>query len=788
MSFYKSLLNLPAGLLETGLMVTNTTAQTMEGAVNALTGRKNDTNYTETPVHGPQNLDAAVSDFANRLVRIGHFSPPHPDYATLVAEVVASARRSFGFLRASDPGNLVLPLTLPLSATSMLAQSALRMLAAYSTVGGKQLPLLMDNAVETLSEAGIFVGLEYKDLIDRYRERLKHDPDDKDATLELGRTLMKCGLWDQALAELDKVAQDPAFRARARHSAAIALYRAGRFEQALQACLDSMNSDSTNERARVWMWFSAQKIGGYPENVPADFRMEMKPGWDSTDLQYEDIAAKIGLDKTSAGRGTAIFDYNNDGLLDIVITAAHGGCSLYRNNGDGTFTDVSVGSGLDECVNAFAIAAGDYDNDGFTDLFITRLGFYNGDAVLYHNNGDGTFTDVTAKAGVQSWGPAFTASWADYDCDGHLDLLICHNLAGVFDRQVPNRLFHNNGDGTFTEVTEKCGLSSPYPTVAAAWGDYRNSGYPDVFLSSGLGRPLFFRNNGDGTFTDISQEAGFEDFAMGSMCFSCDYDNDGRLDIVQYTWVDHEDEVYTMKTGKAREGGLAARVYRNNGDGTFTMRNVEIGLDQGWGTMSGSFGDLNNDGSLDLILGNGSPRMERLNPMIIFESDGQRFRNTTFAAGLPFVGKSHGVNCGDLFGDGRLEIIVAAGGVYPGDLLTSSVYRPTQRLGNYVNVRLTGVKSNRDAIGARLTLRAGGAQQMREVFGGTNFGCLPCEQHFGLGTLKKVDALEIRWPSGASQVIENPPVNDTIRITEGQPGWEQVYKNLPVKSKPDLRR
>jgi hypothetical protein len=143
---------------------------------------------------------------------------------------------------------------------------------------------------------------------------------------------------------------------------------------------------------------------------------------------------------------------------------------------------------------------------------------------------------------------------------------------------------------------------------------------------------------------------------------------------------------------------------------------------------------------------------------------------------LPPLGKNHGTNCGDLFGDGRMSIIVATGGLYPGDLLTTSVFCPKERLGNYLNVRLTGVKSNRDAIGARITLIAGGGKQMREVNGGTNFGCLPYEQHFGLGTGSAVDALEIRWPSGLTQRIENPPVNDTIRITEGQAGWEPVYR------------
>jgi hypothetical protein len=244
---------------------------------------------------------------------------------------------------------------------------------------------------------------------------------------------------------------------------------------------------------------------------------------------------------------------------------------------------------------------------------------------------------------------------------------------------------------------------------------------------------------------------------------------------VQYSWSDHEDVVQTIKTGHGPVDGSIMRVYHNDRDGTFSMRSRELGIDGCWGTMSGTFGDVNNDGRLEFLLGNGSPRMDRSEPLVLLESDGKHYRNVTFSSGLPFVGKSHGTNCADLFGDGRLSIVVAAGGAYPGELLTSSVFCPKERTGNYLNVRLTGVKSNRDAIGARITLLTGATQQMREVSGGTNFGCMPLEQHFGLGTLTEVDALEIRWPSGLRQRIENPPVNNTIRITEGQPVWEEVY-------------
>jgi hypothetical protein len=324
-------------------------------------------------------------------------------------------------------------------------------------------------------------------------------------------------------------------------------------------------------------------------------------------------------------------------------------------------------------------------------------------------------------------------------------------------------------------VTEESGLANVFTTIGSCWGDYNNDGYPDLFLSSGIGRPQLFRNNGNGTFTDVSIAAGLTGYVIGTTCCFIDYNNDGLLDIVQYSWSDHEDVIHTMKTGHGPEDGAPLVIYHNNGDGTFTAKTRELGLDGCWGTMSGSFGDVNNDGYIDLLLGNGSPRMERLEPFILLENNQGKFSNTTFAAGLPFSGKSHGTNCGDLFGDGRMSILIAAGGAYPGDLLQTAVHCPKELPGNYLNVRLAGVRSNRDGNGSRITLFQGKNKQIREVTNGSSFGCLPLEQHFGLGAAAQVDALEIRWPSGLVQKIANPPANETIRVTEGKAEWELVY-------------
>jgi hypothetical protein len=771
-------LRLPADFLELGIQIMGSGVRAVQSTLEGLSGQGSPSSGDQPSLSGPQNLDDALAEFGNQLVRIGLASRGESDGLLKAArEALSAAQRSFGYIDPRDPRSLALSLALPLSAGGMMAEAMLRGLVFFSILGPKRFPKSTLDFIETTSDIAPFVRLQYKDMIDRLQRRLEGAPGDAAARRELGRIYMKCGRHADAVESLRIAARDSSARAGALYDCCVAQYRLGKFQAAIDDGVASMTADPGNERARYWLWLAAQKLGGYPDSVPQRFRMELKAGYAPTVLRYENIAPKIGLNKTSGGRGTAVFDYNNDGLLDIAITSAHGGTSLYRNNGDGTFSDVSIESGLDQAVNGFSIIAGDYDNDGFVDLYISRLGWYAGDGTLYRNNGDGTFTDVTEKAGLSTWGPCFSASWVDYNCDGYLDLFIPNNSGGIFDRHVPNRLFRNNGDGTFTDVTAESGIGGVLPAIGSSWGDYNNDGYPDLFVS-GMGHPQLLRNNGDGTFTDVSAQSGLADVAIGTVCSWCDYDNDGWLDVVQFVWSDYEDIIQTMRTGRGPEDGKPLRIFHNNRNGTFTLRDREIGLDGCWGSMSGTLGDLDNDGHLDFVLGNGAPPMDRIEPMIVLQSDGSRYRNVTFSAGLPFTGKSHGANCADLFGDGRMSIIVAAGGLYPGDLLTSAVFCPARRTGNFLNVRLTGTRCNRDAIGARVTLYAGGCKQMREVGGGTNFGCLPTEQHFGLGDAVRIDAVEVRWPGGETQRVANPPLNATIRIVQGESGFQTfTYPN-----------
>ena len=772
-SLLSSFLRLSAATAEGGLGVMSASVELAQKTARQALGHPRK-RPRRAPVDGPEDVDSATSELANRLLRSALRARLDPrGLGEASRELIEAVEESFR-LKGADRW-LALPVELPLSLASLgLSQAERGLVAAQAVPPGRQGDFI-EFVTELFSDLHVYFSLQYREEIDRWRERVESDGEDDRARLELGRTLLKCGLYREAIAELGRIEPGSKLRRRALYNLLVAGCRGGLYDGAIEDGVACLELDPDDDRARYWLWLATRPGGGYPDSVAPALRMEARDGHHPSPVELEEVAARIGLDKTSGGRGTAVFDLDGNGWLDVVVAGAHAGVSLYRNNGDGTFTDISAGSGLDACVYGFGVAAADYDNNGLPDLFVTSMGFYNGESALYRNNGDGTFTDVTREAGVECWGPAFTASWVDYDGDGLLDLFVANNLGGLFDRKTPNRLFRNNGDGTFTDVTRKAGLDTRWATIGAAWGDFRNNGLPDLFLS-GLGRAQLFENQGDGTFRDVSGRAGVDRAAIGSVATVCDIDDDGWLDIVQCTYSRPMDAIHTLRNGRGPDDGEPLRVFRNNRDGTFTEIAARVGITGCWGTMTANLGDFDNDGHLDLFLGNGDPSMDRCEAPVLLANDGAGiFRNVSFAAGLPFTGKGHGANLADLMGDGRLHLLMANGGLYPGDLLTTTVHRPKALPGRYLNVRLVGTVGNRDAIGARLALTAGGRTQHRLVSGGSGFGCLPLEQHFGLGELRAVDSLEIRWPGGAVERREGLPLDTTIRVVEGEAGWHPVY-------------
>jgi len=497
------------------------------------------------------------------------------------------------------------------------------------------------------------------------------------------------------------------------------------------------------------------------------------------------------------GSGVAFIDYDNDGWLDVFVLSgtrlqdAPAGTTnrFYKNNRDGTFTDVTEKAGLLRTGWASAVTVGDYDNDGFDDLFVT----YYGHNVLYRNNGDGTFTDVTAKAGLSrdkvQYGSGCT--WVDFDRDGHLDLFVATYLDTTLEklpkpgenpdcrwkgvpvncgpRGLPTgyvQLFRNNRNGTFTDVSRESGVaaaSGSYPMTAVA-ADYDNDGWPDIYVACDSTPSWLFRNQGDGTFREEAlergaalSEDGLEQAGMGIAIG--DYDLDGNLDI--------------FKTHFADDTNV---LYRNSGKGHFDDFTIRAGIGVetryiGWGA---GMADFDNDGFPDLFLVTGSvyPEVERQLPAYPFRTPRLVFRNLgdgrfeelieEAGTGVAAAHSSRGCAFGDFDNDGDVDVLVMNMNEPP-SLLRNDV----SGQGHWLKVLLMGVQSNRSAIGARVTARYGGRLQAQEVTAQSSFYSANDRRlHFGLGAADRAD-LTIRWPNGGVEEIRGVPANQLVVIREG---------------------
>jgi hypothetical protein len=397
---------------------------------------------------------------------------------------------------------------------------------------------------------------------------------------------------------------------------------------------------------------------------------------------------------------------------------------------------------------------------------------------LLHNEGDGTFTDVTKKAGLWSGEHAtHSASWADYDNDGLLDLYVGHEF-------TPSQLFRNRGDGTFEDVTARAGVGKTAFTKGVTWGDYDNDGWRDLYVSNMFGENFLFHNNGDGTFTDVAGKLGVEKPLTSFTTWFFDYDNDGWLDLFV---VSFPPSVAEFVKHYVKEPPIAETLtlYRNNGNGTFTDVSAKLGLDRVVPAMGANFGDLDDDGYLDMYLGTGTPSLAALLPNIMLKNDGgRRFLDVTEATGTGHLQKGHGVAFTDLDNDGYEEVVLNVGGAVPGDRYDDAVFlNPASFSNNWVSLKLVGVKTNRAAIGARIRLTLAGvadgpALRYREVTSGGSFGASSLAQHIGLGKATRIETLEIYWPaSRTTQTFHGVPINRFLEIREGDPAWRE--RKLP---------
>jgi hypothetical protein len=538
---------------------------------------------------------------------------------------------------------------------------------------------------------------------------------------------------------------------------------------------------------------------------------------------FTDIAKKAGLTDAvvfggvdtkkyiieTTGTGVAIFDYDNDGWPDIFIV---NGTSLgalpsskaptnhlYHNNHDGTFTDVTQKAGLTHTGWGQGVCAGDYDNDGWEDLYVT----YYGKNVLYHNNGNGTFTDVSEKAGVagsgKSWGNG--CAFVDYDRDGHLDLMVANyvdfDLATApapGDRSTciwkgapvmcgpqglpaaKNILYHNNGDGTFEDVTKKAHIDQAdgHYSLSVSTLDYDDDGWPDIFVADDSTASILYHNNRDGTFTDVAitagaafNEDGRAQAGMGSTI--ADYNGDGKLDIFKTNFSDD-----------------TATLYRNNGNGTFDDVTYPAGLGLntkylGWGAM---FFDFDNDGWPDLLLVNGHvyPEVDSQHlgstfqePRILYHNNG----NGTFTdisadagPGITTVNSSRGLAIGDLWNDGQLSAVISNMNAPPSllvnDVRNRNHWIAFHLIGSSYPAASQKYRSARDATGARITMKAGSRIFVDEVRSGSSYDSNnDMRVHFGLGSATKLDSVQVRWPSGLTEEFDGLAVDKIHTLKEG---------------------
>jgi hypothetical protein len=501
------------------------------------------------------------------------------------------------------------------------------------------------------------------------------------------------------------------------------------------------------------------------------------------------------------GPGIAFLDYDDDGWLDIFVPsgtrlegfpAGHPPTNrLYHNNRDGTFTDVTAKAGLERTGWCYGVCAGDYDNDGHVDLFLT----YYGTNVLYHNNGDGTFSDVTKEAGLRESGTRFATgcTFVDYDRDGYLDLFISRyidldlaatpvggssryckfrdvpvNCGPLGLKQDVCTLYRNNRDGTFTDVSAKSGIlkgGSRYGLTAVAL-DYNNDGWPDLFVACDSTPNLLYRNNHDGTFTEVGMEAGCSVNGDGQEQANMgvgvgDYDGDGYLDLFLPHFSDDTPILYRNVKGEFFDDVTYAAGLAVN------TRYVCWGVD---------FADLDNDGWLDIFHVTGSvyPEVERVHPEYKFKTPRVVYRNLgngSFEEVTELSGRavleahsSRGCAFGDFNNDGNLDVLIFNMSEPP------SLLRNDNHSGHHwLNVKLVGTHSNRSAIGARIVLTAGGRRQVREVLSGSSYiSQSDFRQHFGLGTARRVEQLEVRWPSGHIDRLGSVEADQFIVVKEGQ--------------------
>jgi len=560
--------------------------------------------------------------------------------------------------------------------------------------------------------------------------------------------------------------------------------------------------ESPGDLRVIWLLNLAfMTLGEHPGGVPPEFLIPVDLFRATADVgRFDNVAASVGL--TSRGpnlAGGSVFDdFNGDGLPDLVTTSldAELGASLYVNKGDGAFEDRSAWAGLTDQVYALNLARADFDNDGDLDLFILRGGWEMPiRPSLLRNRGDGHFDDVTLAAGVGAPIQTESAAWGDYDNDGWVDLFVCGEyLAPGAAEPTPKsdprnrcRLYRNRRDGTFVDEAERAGVLNDRCAKGAAWGDYDGDGRLDLFVSNMGQECRLYRNQGDATFRDVAREAGIAGAAMHFACWFWDYDNDGLPDLYVNDYQAGLAEVLASAAGVDDRGRHRPRLYRNLGPAGFRDVCREVGLARAMTPMGSNFGDLDNDGFLDIFLGTGGMSYEYLVPKLMFRNDGgRRFDDVTLSSGTGHLQKGHGVSFADYDNDGDLDLFCELGGAVPGDRSFNLLFRNPGHGRHWLKVRLVGTRTNRSALGAKVRVDLeplGGAPRSihRTVGNNSSFGGNSLVESIGLLDATRVASLAITWPAGGPvQTFRDLDADAEVEITEGSDTLRVIRRGRPA--------
>jgi tetratricopeptide (TPR) repeat protein len=535
------------------------------------------------------------------------------------------------------------------------------------------------------------------------------------------------------------------------------------FKKYLDQCPDSLE-------VKWLLNLAYMTLGEYPSGVPAAYLIPVKDFQSKESIgRFVDVAPAAGLNVFRGAGGVIVDDFDNDGLLDVVVSSLDvcDPIRLFHNNGDGTFSDRTEQAGLIDQLGGLNIMQVDYNNDGCMDILVLRGGWeFPQRKSLLRNNCNGTFTDVTEASGLGVTVTSTQAAvWADIDNDGYLDLFIANERS-------PAQLFHNKGDGTFEEIGHAAGIDQTAFSKGVTAADYDHDGFVDFYVTNQNGVNFLYHNNGNKTFTEVGRQAGVQAPSFSFATWFFDYDNDGWPDLFVDSYLSSIDESVKTYVG-GPHNAETLKLYRNKHDGTFEDVTAQVGLDKVFMPMGANFGDIDNNGYLSIYLGVGQPSFTALLPHVLLRNnEGKSFVDITQSSGTGELHKGHGIAFADLSRQGHEDIVAEIGGAVPSDKHSMRVFENPGNTNDWLNVRLVGVKSNRSAVGAeiKVTVQDGNEAQRsiyRTVGETSSFGANPMEQHIGLGHDAHAVTVDVWWPTtGTRQHFAGIEKNQYLEIKE----------------------